>query len=71
MIDTNSPTWVDVKLAAATALDSAREENDAPETSPERTQYLRGRVALAKEILGLPEEQKKAHQIDAPEAEYE
>ena len=53
--DRTSPTWRSLEQHMTHRLASLRMQNDAPAT-PERTEHIRGRIAMLKEILTLGEE---------------
>lgn len=77
MIDSTSPTWIAVEGWLRSRIESMRAQNDGP-IAPDATAFLRGRIAFAKELLGLPEqirmtveEQARVESLPRPEKFYE
>lgn len=54
-LDPYSATWVFIRAWLEKNLESAREMNDGPLDS-QKTATIRGRIALMKEIINLPNE---------------
>lgn len=52
-IDPNSETWRAVRDHAQREIEVARERVETPRLDPIETEYLRGRIAVAKDILAL------------------
>lgn len=64
MIDVFTDTWVAVRKHCESAITSDFNALAERGLSHESTEYFRGRIALARELLGLPERQT---QDDQPE----
>lgn len=65
-IEPDSATWRAVKAWAEARLSASRAANEARGLDPQKTEFERGRIALAKELLRLPEPSKinPAHSAD-------
>jgi hypothetical protein len=53
-------SWPDIALWAQQRLDQERIKNDDPDLDTMQTGFVRGRIALLKELLALPVAQDKA-----------
>ncbi len=51
-------TWLKIQKLFASMLQREREKNDSPTLAPEKTQAIRGKIALLKELLLLDEEMR-------------
>lgn len=60
MIDTYSETWRAVEAWAAGALARAREDLERETVTDERARVLRGRIAVLKELLQRPDDERAA-----------
>ena len=58
MLDRNDPAQAALAATLKSKLDILRTQNDA-KLPPEETAFLRGRIAMLKEILALPEAREK------------
>lgn len=62
-LDFSSPTWKAIAAKAAEQLRVLREKNDSASMDAIRTAELRGRIAVWKELLALPEKTNPAHNV--------
>lgn len=65
MIDRHCETWRDVAAWAEPRLAAARAELESPNTDDARARYLRGRIAILKDLLALPDVEAQPA-VDAP-----
>lgn len=56
----NEPNWKQVDAWLRKKLDQERTKNDSPDLDDRQTGYTRGRIAMLKELLALPESIDKA-----------
>lgn len=61
-IDFDSDAWKVIKAYAEKQLNSQRLTNDSSANDALATAAIRGRIAVWKELLGLPEKREKALQ---------
>lgn len=62
VFEEHSPTWQWLKKELQKKLQQARADNDSVNRDQIQTAYLRGRVSIYKELLGIPGEQNNARQ---------
>lgn len=62
-LDFTSPTWRAIAAKAHQELTVSREKNDSASLDPIRTAELRGRIAVWKELLALPEKANPANTV--------
>lgn len=60
VFEEHSPTWQWLQKEAQKKLQQARADNDSVNRDQVQTAYLRGRISIYKELLGIPEEQNNA-----------
>jgi hypothetical protein len=53
-------SWIQIEAWAKTKLDQERFKNDDAAMDAVQTAFIRGRIALLKELLALPTNQDKA-----------
>ena len=62
VFEEHSLTWQWLRQQVQDKLDQARQDNDAIGRDDIQTAYLRGRISIYKELLGIPGEQNNARQ---------
>ena len=62
-LDFASPTWKALAAQAEQELTVLREKNDSASLDAIRTAELRGRIAVWKELLALPEKSNPANSV--------
>jgi hypothetical protein len=63
LLDFTSPTWRALAEQAEAALKTLREKNDSASLDAIRTAELRGRIAVWKDLLALPEKSNPANSV--------
>ncbi|WP_284335428.1 hypothetical protein [Comamonas sp. NoAH] len=69
-LDFSSPTWKAIAAKAGEQLCVLREKNDSASMDAIRTAELRGRIAVWKELLALPEKVNPAHNVTVDPMDY-
>lgn len=54
-IETGSETWLFIEAWATKQIEKHRQANDSPQCTYENTQFLRGKIAVLKALLTLPD----------------
>lgn len=70
-IDPHSATWETVEGKAKAALDEATRRLRQPGLDPVKTEFERGRIRMAEEILSLATPEAPAPEIQAPTSIYD
>ena len=58
-LDVYSPTWAFVKSTIGKRIEELRKKNDTTTLSETKTNVIRGRIAELKDLLKLPDDDKK------------
>lgn len=69
-LDFASPTWKALAAQAEQELTVLREKNDSASLDAIRTAELRGRIAVWKELLALPEKANLANSVTVEPRSY-